>query len=93
VRDDMTSLAHAFEKCLKFGLHPADHPLDDGHHTDVPFTKEDKELGDALSYFLGTLFADVDGDPKYWYCKRTAIDEWCRVARALRIHGLAIKDK
>jgi hypothetical protein len=88
------SLAEAFARCRQLGLHPADHPLGDSHHTEVPYSNEDKEIGNALAYFLGTLFSDVDGkDSRYWYYERTSVDEWTRVARALRVHGLSIADR
>lgn len=81
----------AMKKCYALGLSPDPCPMGDDHHTDAPFSEEDKKLGDALAYFLGTLFADVDDEhSKYWDHERTSIDEWSRVARALRIHGLAI---
>lgn len=80
-------------KCEPFGLHPKRHPMGDDHHTDAPFTDDDEKLGDALAWFLGTLFSDVDGEnSRYWYHERTSVDEWRRVARALRIHGLKIGD-
>lgn len=81
----------AMAKCATLGLRPRHRPMGDDHHTDAPFSDDDKQIGDALAYFLGTLFADIDGkDSRYWYYERTSADEWSRVARALRIHGLAI---
>lgn len=80
-------------RCAAIGLHPLYEPLGEDHHTDRPFTAQDREVGDALAHFLGTLFADVDGEgSRYWYHERTSVDEWSRVARALRIHGLKIAD-
>jgi hypothetical protein len=79
-------------KCAALGLHPKPCPLGDGHHTEVPFSADDEKIGDALAYFLGTMYSDVDDDDDYWYRKRTSVDEWRRVARALRIHGLRIAD-
>jgi hypothetical protein len=74
-------------------INPLDHPLGDGHHTEMPFTQEDRAIGDRLAHFLGTLFADVGGkNSRYWYYERTSVDEWSRVVRALRIHGLCIVD-
>lgn len=74
------------------GLHPATFDCDCCHHTDFEFTPDDLEYG-QLAHFLGTLFADVDGEQSdYWYHKRTSLDEWSRVARALRRHGLKIVD-
>ena len=82
----------------KYGLHPKEHPLGSDHHTDVPFTPEDTELGE-LSWYLGGLFVDKedgwsDGDKlhceSYFYNEMTSYDIWRRVVRALRIHGLKI---
>lgn len=80
-------------------LNPIHRPMGNSHHTDAPFTEDDKATGHELAYSLGTLFADVQcqGDGKggvvhsrYWYYERTSVDEWSRVVRALRIHGLKI---
>jgi hypothetical protein len=60
------------------------------HHTEFPLTEGDKAIGDALAYFLGTLFSDVD--ERWFHYERTSINEWARVARALRVHGLMIAD-
>ena len=43
----------------KYGLHPKEHLLGSDHHTDVPFTPEDTELGE-LSWYLGGLFVDKE---------------------------------
>ncbi len=80
------------ERCEAVGLHPLLNPMGDDHHTDAPFINQDDAIGDALAYFLGTLFADQDSNPRYWYYERTSVDEWRRVARALRVHGLHIAD-
>jgi hypothetical protein len=82
----------ALERCAALGLHPKPFPLADYHHTDMPFSNDDEKIGDALAYFLGTMYSDVSHDMDYWYHRRTSIDEWRRVARALRIHGLRIAD-
>lgn len=83
----------AWRKCEALGLHPLRHPMGDDHHVDAPFSAEDLALGEALAYFLGTLFSDVEGEhSRYWHHERTSTDEWRRVARALRIHGLEIRD-
>lgn len=81
----------AMEKCEALGLHPKSDPMGDDHHTDAPMLERDKAIGDALAYFLGGLF--VDTDERYFYHEMTSIDVWSRVARALRIHGLAISDE
>lgn len=80
------------EKLEALGLRLVAEPFGkDGHHSDVPFTPEDNTTGDALAYYMGTLFADVQGENSpYWYHVRTSCDEWRRVARALRVHGLKI---
>jgi hypothetical protein len=65
--------------------------MDDGHHTEDSFTTDDIAIGNTLAFHMGTLFADVEGEnSRYWYYERNSIDEWARVARALRIHGLKI---
>jgi len=82
-----------------YWLAPIDHPLGDGHHTDVPFSKEDAELGGALAWFLGGLFVDKNIPREaaycdtYFYREMTAEDVWRRVVRALRIHGLKIEQR
>ena len=92
-RETSLNRDHA-DACAALGLHPICDPLGDGNHTDVPFSPDDARIGAALAYFLGTLFADVDAERSdYWYRVRTSRDEWSRVARALRIHGLAITDR
>lgn len=79
------------DKSKSLGLCPLDHPLGDGHHTEEPFSDGDKIAGDVLGWFMGSLFADLLGqDPRYWCNDLTSVVEWARVARALRIHGLAI---
>ena len=83
----------AMAKCKSLGVTPKWCPLGDGHHTDVDLSDDDKALGDALAYFLGTLFADQSGNDRYWHSQRTSVDEWSRVARALRIHGLKITNQ
>lgn len=81
----------------KHGLHPADDPMGDDHHTDAPFTETDREFGE-LAFWLGGLFIDKESGPatlirdSYWYKEMTSVDVWTRVARALRIHGLKIVD-
>jgi hypothetical protein len=85
----------------KHGLHPIAEPLGDSHHTDAPFTKEDEEIAE-LAFWLGGLFIDKETSTgaasemryseSYFYKEKTSIDEWKRVARALRLHGLKIVD-
>lgn len=79
-------------KCEVFGLHPKHDPMGDDHHTDAPFSSEDREIGDALAWFLGGLFIDVEDRPNYMHQEMTSVDVWTRVARALRVHGLCIAD-
>jgi hypothetical protein len=70
----------------ELGLHPLSHPLGDcSHHTDEPFTDEDKRTGEAVAWFLGDLFVDSR--------RHSPFEQWSRIARALRIHGLAIVDR
>ncbi len=73
------------------GLHLIAEPYNDNHHTDMPFTPEDEQLGAAIAYYLGTLFGYDSSE--YLYSRMTSIEEWSRVARALRLHGLQIVDK
>lgn len=75
-------------------------PLNDGHHTDVRPSAEDSRLGVILAFAMGDFFADVmewsEGPEaramQYFNREMTPIDQWTRVARALRIHGLRIVD-
>ena len=64
-----------------FGLRerPLHDPLGDGHHTDMPFTEEDKRLGDDLAWFMGTMD---------WL--ESSVEQWRRVVRALRVHGIRL---
>jgi hypothetical protein len=78
----------ALAKCRVLGLDPIHAPMGEDHHTDAPLSEEDKQIGDAIAYFLGGLFVDVG--PDYFYREMTSVDAWSRVARALRIHGLKI---
>lgn len=88
----------AARKCAELGLHPKHHPMGDDHHTDAPLLAEDQRAGEALAYFLGGIFIDKEVDPStplrdtYWHNEMTSSDVWSRVVRALRIHGLEIKD-
>lgn len=86
----------AIAECAAFGLHPKIDPLGEDHHTDAKFSAEDKKIGSALAWFLGSMHVDCGGSEKelgeYFYRKSTPIDEWSRVVRALRIHGLKIAD-
>jgi hypothetical protein len=72
------------------------------HHTDLPFTDDDKQLGEVLASSLGDLFCDVFADVGphdptlrdryffFFYKTLTPRDTWTRVARALRSRGLRI---
>ncbi len=88
--DDLEKEADS--RAASFGLHPKRHPLGDDHHTDIPLNDADKAIGDALAWYLGGLFIDVEDDRSYFYTKMTSVDAWSRVCRALRIHGLRIVD-
>lgn len=63
-------------------IEPFDSPPGDMFHTDVPFTPADEALGDKLAWYMGDLFIDS--------MKDAPVEQWRRVARALRIHGLKI---
>jgi hypothetical protein len=65
------------------GLSPIPNPMGDDHHTDADFTAEDLAIG-QIAYFLGKII-DADEAPRM-----SSRDYWCRIARALRIHGLKI---
>jgi hypothetical protein len=72
-------------------LRPKESPLGDGHHTDEPFSAEDDKLGNFLAWHLGCLFSDENCPNSGWfYHTMTSVEEWRRVSRALRIHGLKI---
>ena len=88
----MSKKTEATEKCDALGFHPLSNPMGDSHHTDAPFSIEDRNAGDALSYFLGGLFVDLEGGEKVGG-DLSSLEEWTRVARALRIHGLQITDR
>jgi hypothetical protein len=63
-------------------------PLDNlrgDHHTDEPMRREDEEIGDKLSWYMGDLFIDSH--------RHSPREQWQRVARALRIHGLRIVNR
>lgn len=87
-RYDETHDGPAMRACEAIGFSPKSHPLGDDHHTDRPLSQEDKAFGEAIAWFLGGLFVDVD--ERYFYYKMTSIDTWARINRALRIHGLKI---
>lgn len=80
----------------KHNLRPIEEPMGDDHHTDAAFTSEDEEVAE-LAFWLGGIFVDVEEhDPEkplkesYWYRVMTSHDQWKRIARALRVHGLKI---
>lgn len=89
--------AEARAAMRRLGLHPADDPMGDDHHTDAPFVPQDDDSAE-LAYWLGGLFIDKECNPDkphretYFYNEMTSFDVWKRVARALRIHGLKIVD-
>lgn len=70
------------------GIRPLDCPNGDEHHTERPFTEEDNDLG-HIAHYLGTLSNDENGD-NFAFGELSSWDQWRRVARALRIHGLRI---
>lgn len=73
----------AWGRLQEFGLRrrPLHDPLGDSHHTDMPITDEDKALANDLAWFMGTLG---------W--EESSVDQWCRVVRALRYHGLKLSN-
>lgn len=84
------------KRCDPFGLHPLIYPLGDDHHTESPLTAQDIRLGHALAYVMGTLFTDNEKalqESRYSFDEITSAQEWARVARALRTHGLRIQDQ
>lgn len=78
----------ARDRCIALGLWPIPFPLGDGHHTEEPFTDEDKSVGSAIAYFLGSLSGTLY-EPN-GFERMSSADQWAVVARALRIHGLRI---
>jgi hypothetical protein len=78
----------------RYGIHPLDDPLGDSHHSDdEPLTDEDRDIG-RVAWYLGKLFSEEEfGNPKYMNGVMTSVSLWEKVARALRIHGLAIRDR
>ena len=85
-----------WERLEKFGLHkrPLHSPLGDVHHCDVDLIPEDVELGELLAWFMGTL---SNGRPRHpqCYCHNslTSVEEWSRVVRAIRIHGMKLSNR
>lgn len=83
------------DNLVSIGLNPKPWPNGDEHHTDFPFTEDDERIS-QLAHFLGGLFVDkmppMDDEAAHKYFDRemTSLDQWRRVARALRIHGLKI---
>lgn len=70
-----------WKRLERFGLRerPLHRPLGPMHHREMPFTEEDKQLGDDLAWFMGTL-----GWPE------APVEQWRRVVKALRYHGIKI---
>lgn len=73
---------------------PIDKPNGDQHHTEIPFTAEDKKQGDGMAWAMGTVFRDAYGDYQDCLgcpnCGISSVDQWTRISRALRFHGLKI---
>lgn len=59
--------------------------LGDKHFTDFKPTKEDKALGDEISFVIGDTFLN--------YLETTPKDQWTHIAKALRVHGLRIVEE
>ena len=84
------------DSCRYLHFTPAHEPTGDTHHTEIPLTGQDRAVADRLAHSMGTLqddFHDADSLWQWWYRERTSVDEWARVARALRIHGLMIVNR
>ena len=75
-------------ECEVLGLHPKRDPMGEDHHTDAEFALADFRLGNVLSWVMGSLFAD-----ERWQVGASSAEQWARVARALRVHGLTIRDE
>jgi len=84
-REDRYVSNRAISDCEDVGIYPAPHPLGDSHHSDEPLSLEDKQIGDAIAYFMGDLFIDSK--------TMSPVEMWSRVARALRIHELKISQR
>lgn len=68
---------------------------EDMHHCDESFSADDQLLGQRLAFYMGTMLNDIGPHTKenvwdWFYRRRTSREEWTRVARALRWHGLRI---
>lgn len=58
--------------------------LDDSHFLDFATSKEDKILGDELASVIGDTFIDFN--------ELSPLDQWISIVKALRLHGLQIKE-
>jgi hypothetical protein len=59
--------------------------IGDQHFTDLPDDPNDKRLADEISEVIGDLFVSSNEDSPF--------EIWTQVVKALRVHGLEIKDK
>ena len=58
--------------------------LQDDHFTDYPKREEDREIGEFLAYHIGDTFIDWN--------EQSPSEQWEQIAKALRCHGLTIKE-
>lgn len=56
----------------------------EAHFTDLPTRKVDEDLGDHLAKYIGDTFID-------WH-KLPPCEQWKQIVKALRCHGLTIKE-
>jgi hypothetical protein len=77
-----------WKRLERFGLkqRPLHDPLGDNHHTDMPFLPEDIALADDLAWFMGT----IGWLPR---SEESSVEQWRRVVRALRHHGLKLTNR
>lgn len=58
--------------------------IDESHFNDFAAAQGDRDLGDELASAIGDTFICFE--------ELTPLDQWVRIAKALRIHGLQIKE-
>jgi len=56
----------------------------DSHFNDFALTQEDRDIGEELAEAIGDTFICFED--------LTPLQQWIRIAKALRIHGLQIKE-
>ena len=55
---------------------------EDAHASNYSFSNQDKIAGDTMAWFAGDLYIDS--------MKESPVEQWQKVARALRVHGVKI---